>query len=138
MSVIAWDGNHLAADRQMTAGTRRATCSKLRGTIAWCGDQEEGILLADWYTAGADPEKWPAWQTNDNFTILVVAKEGACYFYEARPREQLVMDPFFAFGSGAPYALGAMAMGATAREAVEVASRFDIYCGMGVDPQFHP
>jgi ATP-dependent protease HslVU (ClpYQ) peptidase subunit len=36
---------------------------------------------------------------------------------------------FYAIGSGCEYAYGAMAMGATAEEAVRAAMRFDIYTG---------
>jgi ATP-dependent protease HslVU (ClpYQ) peptidase subunit len=46
---------------------------------------------------------------------------------------QVVEDPFMAWGSGRDFALGAMAMGATAREAVAVACRFNVYCGNGID-----
>lgn len=41
--------------------------------------------------------------------------------------------PFWAAGSGADYAMGAMAAGKDAKEAVEIACRFDINCGLGVD-----
>lgn len=37
--------------------------------------------------------------------------------------------PVFAAGSGCDYAYGAMAMGATAEEAVRAAIRFDVGCG---------
>ena len=38
-------------------------------------------------------------------------------------------NDFWAVGSGEEYALGAMAMGASAAQAVEVASQFDVYTG---------
>lgn len=38
-----------------------------------------------------------------------------------------------AWGSGRDYAMGAMARGANAKEAAEIAMRFDNGCGMGID-----
>lgn len=39
----------------------------------------------------------------------------------------------YVFGSGRDFALGALAMGASAYEAVKAAITFDITCGIGVD-----
>lgn len=44
-----------------------------------------------------------------------------------------VVKAFHAIGSGRGEALGAMAMGADARRAVEIASRLNVGCGLGVD-----
>jgi hypothetical protein len=38
-----------------------------------------------------------------------------------------------AWGIGCDFALGAMAMGADAVQAVEITNKFSIHCGMGVD-----
>ena len=65
--------------------------------------------------------------------ILVIAPDGAIWKFEKQLHGFLVEAPQFAIGSGRAFAIGAMAMGATAREAVEVASRFDPHSGMGVD-----
>jgi ATP-dependent protease HslVU (ClpYQ) peptidase subunit len=43
-----------------------------------------------------------------------------------------VRDPFCAIGSGRDFAMGAMAMGASPKEAVKIAMTKDIYSGMGV------
>jgi hypothetical protein len=40
-----------------------------------------------------------------------------------------VSEPFYTLGSGEQYAMGALAMGATAEEAVRVAMRFDVSTG---------
>lgn len=47
------------------------------------------------------------------------------YLYEANGARYPIKDQFYAVGSGAPYALGAMAMGASPEEAVAIAARFD-------------
>lgn len=47
------------------------------------------------------------------------------FLYTASGKRFAIRDQFYAIGSGGPYAIGAMAMGATPEEAVALASRFD-------------
>lgn len=47
------------------------------------------------------------------------------FLYTASGKRFAIRDQFYAIGSGGPYAIGAMAMGATPAEAVALASRFD-------------
>lgn len=138
MSVIAWDGKTLAVDRQLTCADIRLTgtkCRKLANgeVVAWTGGIEYGMILARWYEQGADPLKWPAFQRTDEWSRLIVCQPSQVVEFEKEPEPQLVEEPFCAWGSGRDFAMGAMAMGATARRAVEVACRFNIHCGMGVD-----
>lgn len=139
MSVIAWDGKTLAVDKQATCSAMPSTVSKARRLpngeiVAWTGDQEQGLVLADWYETGAHVSNWPEFQKDrEHWARLVVAGPSGIRFYEQFPVEQVENDPFQAFGSGRDYAMGALAMGATAEQAVLVASRFNIHCGMGVD-----
>ena len=44
-------------------------------------------------------------------------------------REKLPLDAYLAIGSGAMYAMGAMAMGADAKQAVKCAAMHDVYTG---------
>lgn len=55
------------------------------------------------------------------------------YLYEASGVRYPIKDQFYAVGSGAPYALGAMAMGASPEEAVAIAARFDPNTGGEVE-----
>ena len=145
MSVIAWDGQSLATDRQATNCAQRNTASKAiripsGEVVAWCGEQDQGLILAKWYEDGADPSKWPEFQKDkEDWSRLVVASESGVKFYERHPVAMVEHDAFQAFGSGRDYAMGAMAMGATAAQAVKVASQFNVHCGMGVDVfHFYP
>lgn len=140
MSIIAWDGTTIAADRQATHSGLALSVEKLyrrsAGVIlGFTGSLEQGLLLADWYGAGADPDKWPVWQTPMDYTRLVVLNfhVGLLMEYESLPVAQYrKFESPAAFGSGRDFALGAMAQGANAREAVEIASRFSVDCGLGV------
>lgn len=53
--------------------------------------------------------------------------------YVRLPVAMPIIDQREAWGSGADFALGAMAMGAGARRAVEVACELDVHCGKGID-----
>lgn len=90
MTVIAWDGKTLAADRQITSGyTKNKRITKIRkyGNVL-CGVTGE--------------TKYPR-------------------------------DERTSWGSGKELALGAMAAGADAKKAAEIACEYDLYCGGGVD-----
>ncbi|HET6631492.1 MAG TPA: hypothetical protein VFG73_02135 [Rhodanobacteraceae bacterium] len=136
MTCIAWDGKVLAADKQSTdVGLRRLTVKLHRmrdGAVgAFTGNTCRGAELLDWYESGAQKRLFPPAGTSD--AVLVVLDRTGVRVFEKSHLPQRVLDPFTAFGTGREYAIGAMARGASAREAVEIANRFDNCCGLGVD-----
>ena len=138
MSIVAWDGKILAADKLVVSGELRSSGTKIvrleTGEIlAWTGECGGGMALVHWFKHGRLKEDWPEMQKTPDWTRLIVADESIAYFYEREPFPQIVADPFMAWGNGRDYAIGAMAMGADAKQAVEVANRFCISCGGGVD-----
>lgn len=134
MSIVAWDGKTLAADRMALFGDTQMPFSKIRRledcVVAWVGRLEHGAVLLEWI---AGRHEWPAFQNEDHFTTLIVAKTNLCHFYEQSPIPITVENPFMAWGIGREVAIGAMAMGADARKAVELASIYCSGCGFGVD-----
>lgn len=138
MTVIAWDGKTLAADRQATNSECRREVKKIyrlkNGEIAsFCGSEAGARELLAWYEQGADPAKYPPMQATTDWVRLVLVTGKGVVEYEQRPIPQPIIEPFFAWGSGRDYALGAMAAGASAKQAVLIASRYSVGCGMGVD-----
>lgn len=142
MSVVVWDGKTLAADRQGVCCDMAYTESKMavqmndswKVVCAWTGVACYGRELAKWYFDGADKDHWPDFQNDkDDWCRLIVADANGCRTYEMRPYATVVHDPFMAWGSGRDFAMGALAMGADARLAVEIASRFSATCGRGVE-----
>lgn len=145
MSVIAWDGNCIAADKRIVNEYTVFTGNKLvevmrestRYIVGWVGMRSQGLLLLQWFQQGEHIEDWPKCQTKEEWTRFVVlnTRERQIYSYEYYP-SALPLSPenkFMAWGSGGEFAIGAMAMGASAVEAVEIASRFSRECGNGVD-----
>lgn len=141
MTVIVWDGTTLAADRQGVATEMRSIRTKIYRNdereivYGYTGDLARGLIVIDWYLKGADPNQFPKHQEgiDDSWGRLIVADKNGCRCYEDSPFPLPVEQQYMAWGSGRDYAMGALAMGADARKAVEIASKFCITCGLGVD-----
>ena len=128
MTTIAFDGQRLAVDSRVVNDTmicyeRAKKLWFIRGRwIAFCGSIESMMIAVQWFKAGMPKEK-P--QVSKNFGALAWDMRRRPVFYE----DGLVAIPegreLLAYGSGAHFALGAMAAGATAVEAVKIAARFD-------------
>lgn len=138
MSVVAWDGKTLAADKRLMQGDLGTIGSKITKLdsgeiLAWAGEAGGGLALVHWFVSGRRKEDWPDRQKTDDWTRLIVVDKTGVYSYEHEPLPQTVLAPFVAWGSGRDCALGAMAMGADAIVAVRVASQFIVSCGGGVE-----
>jgi len=149
MTVIVWDGESLATDRQANDGSMKWESDK-----AWYVTHPEtgkicivsgvGILgyiiqLRDWFVGGCN------WQARHDMDIapsmaqlIVVDDEGLCVYegfhgHESKTTYSPVrLQAPMAFGHGKEYAMGALGMGATAAQAVAVANEYSLHCGKGV------
>jgi hypothetical protein len=140
MTVIAWDGKTLAADRRSVVnGTIRGTTKISRHPerlelIAITGSLSDGLEVRNWYLSGAAPEGFPATcRQADNFSRLIVIREDGVFCYEGGPIPIKFDDQRVAFGSGADFAMAAMYLGRNAGEAVQVACALSSECGNGID-----
>jgi 20S proteasome alpha/beta subunit len=135
MTTIAWDGVTLAADRRISSGTITYSTTKIRRTadgrlIGATGDYGVCSAMLDWLEHGGtrpqcqDSERW--------ISALEIRPDGSCWMHN-RDSRWCVEDSFVAIGSGRDYAMAVMALGHSARMAVEIASRFDPGSGNGVD-----
>ena len=139
MTVIAWDGHTLAADKLACNGWTRGTVTKIwrhgRELLGVCGDLPIGLELRDWYAAGAVRPDFPAANRDQDkgASLIVVKPNGEVWKYESGPIPFRVEGKFCAFGSGDEAALVAMHCGRTAAEAVGLASMVNTTCGNGID-----
>lgn len=139
MTVIAWDGERLAADKRACDGNPFRTVTKIRrigrALVAYSGDAAQGEEMMAWFERGADPDDFPESQRDVNrFAGLVVIRRArAVLRYEQTAYPVGFEDEICAFGSGGQLALAAMDCGKNAIQAVEIASRWDSSCGNGVD-----
>jgi len=130
MTTIATDGRSIAADGQITGcGTIHSTSfSKLHRL-------EDGSIFG-FTGAPFDKQAWIDFLEGRTDTLtafedseaLVLKPDGTvlCYNHIGRSYPQTVPA---ATGTGAPVALGAMLAGATASEAVKIATLVDTYSG---------
>lgn len=139
MTVIAWDGKTLAADKRATlAGYGGGTVTKIHrvnGSLcAFSGSLDTAVEMLEWFRAGADATKYPKRQADENdATFMVITPDRAVMVYERSPHPLRFEEGARAMGSGRDYALAAMYLGYPASTAVEVASALDVNCGNGVD-----
>lgn len=83
------------------------------------------MIFVDWYGKKTKP---PAVLSDADFTCLVLDEDGLWEF-DSYCRAEQITEEFYAIGSGAKVALGAMHHGASAQEAVEIAKLVDPYTG---------
>jgi hypothetical protein len=142
MTTIAFDGKTLCADTLAVDGTglpSQVTKLIVQRGFAWAlaGERSQcirlqkaigGLSLNAVLDAGYAAYK----KDEDDPNILIVSSSGVAYRHTSgffMP----VREPFCATGSGRDFALAAMHLGKSAKEAVMVASVFDVYTNGKVD-----
>lgn len=137
MTVIAWDGRTLAADKRATSGggigrTVTKIASHGGALLAMTGSWDVAAELREWWKAGAVPDAFPA-KARDDVATLIVIREGAVFTYASGPYPMTIEAQKCAFGSGRDFAEAAMYLGKNASDAVAVACVFQTDCGNGID-----
>ena len=140
MTCVAWDGKTLAADKLGVYGNVKNTLTKIyrmpggelvgvAGDICFC------MSLIEWVKGGRVPADFPEHgrDKDDWQPLLVIELDGTTSLYERTPYPIRSEQRCLAYGSGKEYAMAAMHLGKTAREAIEVAIALDIGCGIGID-----
>lgn len=131
MTTIAWDGQTLAADTQMTFGgdidahtvkiTKRGpVLAGASGTTSCCQ------AFLDWFASGMIGDPPPsAHPTNADWSYWgLIIYDGRIILHTETGWVRFTA-PLYALGSGANVAAGAMEHGATADEAVKIAMKRD-------------
>ncbi len=140
MTTIAVAGNQIAGDRQAThsGGAKFKIKSKLMSFntpalwpkafhVGLCGDVNSFADVLEWFT---NPSAAPGKLKNCEGIILTEDKKIFTFF--GKMDNWIAVDQkYYAIGSGSNFAMGAMAAGATALEAVKHASTLDPSTGMG-------
>lgn len=137
MTVIAWDGQKLAADKRCVSGGGIArTVTKIErygdALLAMTGNWDVAAEIREWWKRGACPDTFPSKARDDAATLIVITK-GCIQTYASGPYPMPIEEERCAFGSGRDYAEAAMFCGKSAKEAVEIACRFQSDCGNGID-----
>jgi ATP-dependent protease HslVU (ClpYQ) peptidase subunit len=138
VTTIAYRAGVIAADRQVDSWMNACKLFRLKdgSVLAGAGHFDEVIEVVAWFNAGCKEGTKPVLDDDpDNSTDFVLACPSGIAYWLTSPflRRVEIKDPFYAIGSGAQVALGAMAAGATPKRAVEIACQFDQATGKGVN-----
>lgn len=139
MSTIVWDGKTLAADRQTTWGTT-ATLTRKAFKVTRNGN----TFLFGCAGLARDADAYVQWALGEvdvkpdfsDFTVMCIDSDRRIWIAQQAFMWTEVVpvgNRFWAIGSGCDYALGALYQGASAKRAVEIASKLDTNTGFGVD-----
>lgn len=136
MTCIAWDGKVLAGDKQSVCAdipvrSKKVFRIKVHNKIfllGFSGDETRALhFIREFKVSGF--EDYPHVK---GCTILIVSRK-AGYVLEEDGEISDMREKKWAVGGSGDFALGAMHAGASAREAVLIASKLSIKSGMGVD-----
>lgn len=129
MTTIAYRDGVLAADTMVSRdGMVSGYTVKVerRGPIfaAYAGNCAMGQAFLDWFRKGMKGDPPPMVDGDCSCAGILIADD-AIIEWSGQPRPDWIKAPFAAWGSGAQFALGAMAFGATAESAVYAAMTLD-------------
>lgn len=137
MSVVAYKDGIMAADSRAYGGKYQASPGAKAKAHRLADGTRVGLVSAvvglpekylAWLAGGAKPEDWSG--DKPDLRCLMVKPDGAVFLADEGLTFSGPIDcQVYAIGSGAEFALGAMAAGASAEEAVRVACRYDPHCG---------
>lgn len=137
MTTIAWDGKVLAGDRQRTEYGTPTKARKVyrvrskdgrRFLIGCTGDSDDCVAMVRWLKGRGDkpvPKALGVISIDERGRVWLCGEKLVWY--------QIKGLPYWSIGSGSDYALGAMAAGKSARDALRIATRLDVSTGGGVD-----
>jgi hypothetical protein len=133
VTTIVYRDGIIAADSRATyssedGGARVWGCEKLfrrrDAIIATAGETGPGLVFVDWYASGAKTPPSAFIDGDADFSCLVLTRKGL-FEFDKWCRGERITSEFYAIGSGAKAAMGALHMGASARRAVAVACKVD-------------
>lgn len=138
MTTIAYRNGILAFDSKTS--TEHATIqgnvvkglATARGIVAASGGVQEMQAFLDWFKAGGRQKqkaKYGLDATDLDLSAIHVDPKGNVFCYDSRVYPYKLEAEFVALGSGCDFAKGAMAAGASAKKAVQIAGRFDGFTG---------
>lgn len=135
MTVIAYRDGIMAADSvgtvgDMAVGDHRKVVRSALGFIAGAsGDSGDSQRFLGWILDHG-PKNGESFVPNDpDMGCMWVSPDGTVTRLGMKGTPYIITAPFHAMGAGREIALGAMAAGATAEQAVEIAIKYIFGCG---------
>lgn len=141
MTIVAFDGKTLACDSKISGQDGAHWCSvkKIRRVDGWLIGAAGGWDMLTHFLTKFNPkciENGLAYApinpapTKGDFDGLAISPKGEIYYIEdSGVFGKVKTKGFIAVGSGENIAMLSMDLGKTAREAVKLAIKYDMYCG---------
>lgn len=129
MTTIVCNRLGMAADKRISGGPIFASTKIFRvngSLIGVAGNMEQALRFVEWRKT---PEQKPQFAEQVGFEALELRPDGVLVWWGCEMVGVAIEDDYYAIGSGAALALGAMAMGATPKQAIQVASKWDVATG---------
>ncbi len=131
MTTIAVSRDSMAGDSLVDDGGIRSKTTKIfkvnGDLLGIAGALGEGLEFIDWYQ---DPDNDPPILPSCN--VVILKKNKTIWTIDSTNWPIKVKEKFYAIGSGAAAALGAMYAGKTPAEAVKIACKIDMNTGLPV------
>lgn len=132
MTTVVCNRASMAADKRISGGPIFSSTKIFRvngSLIGVAGHLEQALRFVEWRRT---PEQKPAFNEPVNFEALELRPDGALVWWGPEMVGVAIEDDYYAIGSGSAIALGAMAMGASPKQAIKAASRWDVSTGSEV------
>lgn len=132
MTTIVCDRKSMAADKRVTGGPMFKTTKifRVRGSLLGiAGNVEQALRFVDW-RRNSGPQ--PQFVETTSIEVIELTSEGKLFWWGAEMVGIPIEGGCYAIGSGAALALGAMEMGATPKQAIQIASKWDATTGSDV------
>ena len=123
MTTIAVNSECMASDSQSTHNG--LICKEVKifktnnGIVGMAGDSQEGLAFLEWFRGGDKPD-----DIGEEFEAIVLTPLGKILWYGRKLIPEKVTSPYYSIGSGSHVAIGALAMGASPKEAVTIAAKW--------------
>ena len=140
MTTIAYRNGVMAADTLANDGTLKVCCNSKKilhvftrfSLIGCAGYVSETEAFAEWLEGGMQPGEKP--KVSENFDTIEVAlptaaDPGVVHHWDDHLTPYRLDAEFYALGNGGHFAMGAMAAGCSAEEAVKLAIEHTIHSG---------
>jgi ATP-dependent protease HslVU (ClpYQ) peptidase subunit len=131
MTTIVCDRKGMAADTRVT-GVPMYYCAKvhrIRGKLVGvAGDSAATTKFLAWFRKECPADEMlldVKDEDGDTGLMALVLDASGIYLYTNLTEPDRMYNKFYGVGTGAPYALGAIEKGATLREAIKIAMKYD-------------
>ncbi len=98
--------------------------------VGFAGTAEDALTVVDYYYS---PELYGKPPKVQKMQGLVLTAKNKLFTFLTPFKWIEVNEPYFAIGSGSPYAMGSMAQDQNIKAAIKAAMKFDASTGMGID-----